>query len=134
VFNPEEDDGGGNTNASDSYVVASETFSGSSTDWNVDWKGATGGSSFVEVPSGRTLFVTSIIIQSAGSFDFTFFPSGSSGFPLLGRTLNVADNVGGRTQQLNDPNGQLLIIPPGGRLDVIRFSGNARVFLRGFLQ
>jgi len=127
-------DGGGNMSLSSTYFVARKTFSGSSSDWEAEWNGATGGSSFVEVPAGRTLFITSIIIQSEGSTELLFLPTNSSGFPLLNSSLAVFDGIGGRTQQLHDANGQLIILPPGGKLFLNHLSGSARVFLRGFLQ
>ncbi|WP_020571583.1 hypothetical protein [Neolewinella persica] len=134
VFNPDPEDGGGNVPASGTVVMSLEVFN-SGQGRTATLRGTDGSAPFTTVPAGRTLYITSVIASSnfESTYSISLLPhDGSQSMGYQQIILNSSSL--GESIILNDAGGHLMIVPAGGKIDLITFGTRSKVHIRGFLQ
>lgn len=136
VFNPEEDDAGMPLPSGTVVTAIADFQFGDEFIINPEWHDRVSGTSFTEVPAGRTLYVSYLNFRSfvTQAYNFILHPTNQFGTELDYGRMTAGDTSPTRNQEFHDPNGYLLIIPSGGRLKVRKSQGSGHVYLRGFLQ
>ncbi|MFK8162042.1 MAG: hypothetical protein AB8H12_06210 [Lewinella sp.] len=139
VFNPEENNGGAGTLPSGTVVVSrvSLDFTPVNEPVYAAFKDPQSGTTFTEVPAGRTLFVSYVNVMPSSnstSYFIEIYPENQAGTAQFSEGIGVIERNADRNQELTEDNGFILIIPAGKKLAISKTEGRAFVFLRGFLQ
>jgi hypothetical protein len=139
VFNPEEDDGGGNVPASGTIVsgyIATNSGGTGSTNTAILYYNPDGGS-FFDIPTGRALYITHInIFPQGGAYNYRLSAINEFGQSVNRTELKIMDTNPTGNQHITDPNGHLMILPSNTRLGARKDQGgnSAIIYVRGFLQ